>query len=144
MEMINGDIVTDSESDDPNALIDQSMMSDRTDDASGFHLVTMVTHSQHPAPMVQGEQVLTAHTDYVNKYPSTLQTTLYNFSETDTTPELCAGVVKASKVYPKNPSQHLADLEMLECSDELRPAFYNPKNYEKKETRTCACGRCRG
>ena len=99
------------------------------DDASGFRLDTMVTHSQHPVPMVQGEQVLTTHTDYVNKYPSTLQTTSYNFSGTD---KLCAGVVKASKLYPKNPSQHLADLEMLECSDELRPAFYNPKTMERK------------
>ena len=79
----------------------------------------MVTHSQHPSPMVRGEQVLTTHMDYVRKYPSTLLTTSYNFTETKTTPELCAGVVKASKIYPKNPSQHLADLEMLESSDEL-------------------------
>lgn len=92
----------------------------------------MVTHSQHPSPMVQGEQVLTTHTDYVNKYPSTLQTTSYNLTGTKTTPELCAGIVKASKIYPKNPSQHFADLEMLESSDELRPAFYNPKTEKRK------------
>ena len=66
----------------------------------------MVTHNQHATPMVQGEQVLTTHTDYVNKYPSTLQTTSYNFTGTKLTPELCAGVVKASKTYPKNPSWH--------------------------------------
>ena len=96
------------------------------DDASGFRLDTMVTHSQHSCPMVQGEQVVTTHTDYVNKYPSTLQTTSYNFTESRTTPELCAGVVKASKIYPKNPSQHSADLNMLETSPELQTAFQNP------------------
>ena len=97
------------------------------DDASGYRLDTMATHSQHPTPMVQGEQVVTTHTDYVNKYPSTLQTTSYNFTGTDTTPELCAGVVKASKIFPKNPSQHAADLSMLEKSPELQPAFTNPR-----------------
>ena len=73
------------------------------------------------------------NTDYVNKYPSTLQTTSYNFTGTKSTPELCAGVVKASKIYPKNPSQHLADLEMLEASEELQPAFYNPKTKRRKK-----------
>lgn len=100
------------------------------DDASGFRLDTMVTHSQHSSPMVQGKQILTTHTDYVNKYPSTLQTTSYNLTGTKT-PELCAGVVKP-KIYPKNPSQHLADVEMLESSDELQPAFYNPKTEQRK------------
>ena len=97
------------------------------DDASGFRLDTMATHCQHPNPMVQGEQVVTTHTDYVNKYPSTLQTS-YNFTGTSTTPELCAGVVKASKIFPKNPSQHSADLSILETSPELRTAFLNPTN----------------
>lgn len=96
------------------------------DDASGFRLDTMVTHSQHPCPMVQGKQVVTTHTDYVKKYPSTLQTTSYNFTGTNTTPEVCAGVVKASKIYPKNPSQHSADLTMLEARPELHTAFLNP------------------
>ena len=30
--------------------------------------------------------------DYVNKYPSVLQRTSYNFTETATTGEMCAGV----------------------------------------------------
>ena len=68
----------------------------------------------------------------MNKYPSTLQTTSYNFSETNTTPELCAGVVKASKIYPKNPSQHIADLCMLNSAPELRAAFFNPTTGEAK------------
>lgn len=80
------------------------------DDASGFRLDTMVTRSQHPSPMVQGKQVITTHTDYVNTYPSTLQTTSYNFTGTSTTPEHCAVVMKASNIYPKNPSQHFSEL----------------------------------
>ena len=95
----------------------------------------MVTHSKHPSPMVQGEQVLTSHMNYVNNYPSTLQTTSYNFTGTKITPKLCTGVIKASKVYPKNPSQHLAELELLESSDELQPAFLNPKTTCNKRKR---------
>ena len=35
----------------------------------------------------------------LNRYSSTLQTTSYNFSATATTPEMCAGVVKAPKLH---------------------------------------------
>ena len=66
----------------------------------------------------------------MNKYPSQLQVTSYNFSKTKTTPELCGGVVKASFVYPKNPAQHASDLDMLEEMDELRSAFI--KVYQKE------------
>ena len=55
-----------------------------------------------------------------------LQTTSYNFSETQTTPELTAGVVKASGVYPRNPPQHAADIEILEGAAELGNAFLHP------------------
>ena len=104
------------------------------DDASGFRLDTLSTHSQHPCPMVQGKSVLTTRTDYVNRYPSTLQTTSYNFAETPGhTPELCAGIVKASKIYPKNPAQHYADLQMLQNSDEFKIGFLNPKSGMKKK-----------
>ena len=68
------------------------------DDASGYRLDTLFTNRQHRTPVVQGHDTLTTHTDYVNKYPSILQTTSYNFSSTTTTGELCAGVVKASTV----------------------------------------------
>ena len=37
-----------------------------------------------------------------------------------------------AKIHPKNPSQHYACLKMLESSDELRPAFYNPKTGNRK------------
>lgn len=96
------------------------------DDASGFRLDTLTTCKQYAQPVVKGKDVLTTRTDYVNKYPSTLQTTSYNFTRTDTTMEACVGVVKApSIIHPKNPCQHASDLEMLEDKEELKPVFVN-------------------
>ena len=103
------------------------------DDAAGCRLDTMTTHKLHKTPMVQGQNTLTTYTDYVNKYPSTLQTTSYNFTGTHTTPELCAGVVKATGIYPKNPAQHSADIKMLESVSELSQAFLNPRTSSPKE-----------
>ena len=45
------------------------------DDASGFRLDTLSTHRLHRSPMVRGKDVLATHTDFVNSYPSILQTT---------------------------------------------------------------------
>lgn len=45
------------------------------DDSSGFRLDTLTTNKQYGLPTVQEHDVLTTRTDYVNKYPSTLQTT---------------------------------------------------------------------
>ena len=100
------------------------------DDSSGFRLDTLTTKKQYSLPTVHGHDILTTRTDYVNKYPSTLQTTSYNFSSTCKTAELCAGVVKASGSYPKKkPAQHTADLMALDSEDpeklDLRPAFNN-------------------
>ena len=53
------------------------IMNVNRDDAAGFCLDTMVTHRLHRTPMVQGQQALTTYTDYVNRYPSLLQTTSY-------------------------------------------------------------------
>ena len=103
------------------------------DDASGFRLDTLATNSQHRTLVVNGEQTLTTHTDYVNRYPSIIQTTSYNFSGTHTTGELCAGVVKPAKVYPKNPAQHYSDLRMLSKESELKPAFTNPLTLTPKD-----------
>ena len=64
------------------------------DDAAGFRLDTLATHRLHRSPMVQGTEVLATYTDYVNRYPSVLQTTCYNFTATETTGQQCAGVVK--------------------------------------------------
>ena len=81
----------------------------------------MATHRLHRTLTVQGHDSVTTYmyTDYVNKYPSTLQTTSCNFTGTKTMPELCAGVVKATAVYSKNPTQHAADLRMLENCESM-------------------------
>lgn len=97
------------------------------DDATGFRLDTLTTCKQYTTPVVQGHEVLTTRTDYVNKYPSNLQTTSYNFTATGTTQEVCAGVVKAPKIHQKSPAQHAADLEFLETVSELAPVFINLK-----------------
>ena len=93
------------------------------DDASGYRLDTLATHNQYATPVV-GE-TLTTRTDYVNKYSSVLQTTSYNFTGSNTTGEMCAGVVKPAKVYPKNPAQDAADFKKLASVLELEPAFSN-------------------
>lgn len=64
------------------------------DDASGFRLDTLTIHHIHRTPVVHGKEILTTYTDYVNSYPSVLQTTGYNFTATKTTREMCAGIVK--------------------------------------------------
>ena len=102
------------------------------DDASGFRLDTLSTNKQYHSLSVSGKDVLTTRTDYVNKYKSVLQTASYNFTATRTTGEICAGVVKAHALYPKNPAQHAADLKMLANSPELKNAFYNPLNKPKE------------
>lgn len=80
------------------------------DDASGFRQDTLATHRQYRTPVVKGCEIQTTHTDYVKSYPSTLHTTSYNFTGSNTTAELCAGIVKAAGIFPKNPAQHHADL----------------------------------
>ena len=49
------------------------------DDQAGFHLDTMTTHRLHGTLCVKGKEALTTCTDYTTRYPSTLQTTSYNF-----------------------------------------------------------------
>ena len=110
----------------------RSIININRDDAAGFRLDTMATHRLNKTPMVQGSQTTTTYTDYVNRYKSILQTTSYNFTKTETTSELCAGVVKPTGVYPKNPMQHMCDLEMLEQKSELQSAFTNPLTGERK------------
>lgn len=97
----------------------------RRDDQAGFRLDTMATHKLHgtlrasPLPLEQ-----------------TTKTTIlqhFNFPETETTGELCAGVVKAPGLHEKNAPQHLADLEMLSTKKELRPTFFNTQTNLPKE-----------
>ena len=102
------------------------------DDAAGFRLDTMATHRLHRTPALSEHKTLTTYTDYVNKYPSTIQTTSYNFTGTKTTKEICVGVVKATAVFPKNPTQHAADLKMLEHLEPTAQAFVNPLTKTRK------------
>ena len=88
------------------------------DDATGFQLDTLTTCKQYANPVVQGQDILTTRTDYVNRYPSIIQTTSYNFTATETTGEVCVGVVKAIPVHQKNPAQHYADMQMLSSRDD--------------------------
>ena len=74
---------------------------------------------QYATPVVSGNEVLT-RTDFVNRYPSVLQT--YNFTKTNTTAEVCAGIVKAVPLHHKNPA-HFSDLVMLSETAILQPVF---------------------
>ena len=103
------------------------------DDAAGFRLDTLTTHKLHRTPVVKGKEILTTHTDYVNSYPSLLQTTSYNFTRTNTTGEVCAGIVKGAGVYPKNAAQHAADLERLESEASVNAIFLNPLTGQPKQ-----------
>ena len=103
------------------------------DDAAGFRLNTMAIHCLHRNPVVKGSETLTTYTDYVNPYTLILQTTSYHFTATDTTAEMCAGIVKAAGVFPKNPSQHCADLETLEITVEVKPMFFKPFTNDRKQ-----------
>ena len=86
----------------------------------------MTTHKLHSTLSIKGSELLTIFTDYVNKNPSTLQTTFYNFAGTDTTGEVCCGVVEATPLLSKNGAQHFADLREQEKMHSVRPAFINP------------------
>lgn len=92
------------------------------DDQAGFRLDSTFTHNNVPSLNVSSP-TLTTHTDFMNKHQTQLQTTSYNFTQTTTTSEVCRGVVKASGVHQKNPSQHAADLDMLQNFDDLKPVF---------------------
>ena len=94
---------------------------------------TLTTHRLHHTPVVKGKEILTTRTDFVNSYPSILQTTNYNFTATKTTGEICAGVVKAAGVYPKNAAQHAADLSMVEKEENVKAAFFSPVTKKPKQ-----------
>lgn len=79
----------------------------------------MTTHRLHRTAMVEDSLAKTTYIDYVSKYKAVLQTTSYNFTGTKTTSEICAGVVKPTGVFPKNPAQHSADFQFLEDTLEI-------------------------
>lgn len=49
---------------------------------------------------------------------------------------MCAGIVKAQGLYPKNPAQHSADLKMLVGTPELPHAFISMDTKQRKQL-TC-------
>lgn len=106
------------------------------DDQAGFRLDTLATHNKRATFCIAEEVPLTTKSDYVNKYPSTLQTTSYNFLGTGTTAEICAGVVKAVPLHSKNPAQHFNDLNKIETYLDVQPAFFNCLSGERK-TKVC-------
>lgn len=103
------------------------------DDQAGFRLDTMTTSKQHGTLCVNTNLPLTTRTDYVNPYPSVLQTTCYNFPATCTTGEVCAGVVKAKPLFYKNPAQHFADMLELQEQEEIKPVFTNNQTGKIKD-----------
>ena len=113
----------------------ENIMNVGRDDQAGFRLDTIATHKLHATLCVKSSEHTTTRTDYVNKYASTLQTTTYNFPSTETTGEVCAGVVKAPLLYPKNAVQHCSDLQMIENQEEVRPAFINPVTMKENKPR---------
>ena len=103
------------------------------DDQAGFRLDTLATHRLHGSLCVKGKEALATRTDYVNKYPSTLQTTSYNFPATKTTAEICMGVVKTPALFSKNSAQHLAYLEAISNNEYSKSAFINPTTDKRKD-----------
>lgn len=93
------------------------------DDAAGFRLDSTYTHRQHCSLSLSDDVELTTRADYQNKYSSTLQVSSYMFLDTETTPEVSVGVVKAHKLHPKSPAQHMADLRMLEETSDFKGIF---------------------
>ena len=91
------------------------------DDQAGFRLDTTYTHKQHGS--LAKDNTVTTRTDFVNKNSTVLQITSYNFPESADYPETCIGVVKGSLVHQKSPSQHMADLTMLERRPEISHLF---------------------
>ena len=109
------------------------------DDGAGFRLDSTFTHKNAPSLNANGSTI-TKHTDFVTKHQSQLQTTCYNFTRTSTTTEMCAGVLKASMVHQKDPSQHVADIDMLQQKPELNACFFK----EDRDVKDIECVRVDG
>ena len=93
------------------------------DDLSVFKLDSMATSNKCAAVCIKGKAAKTTKTDYQQSYPSTLQTSSYNFTSTTDTGELRAGAVKGALLHNKNAAQHAADLEMIQQCDEFQCTF---------------------
>lgn len=91
------------------------------DDQAGFRLDSTYTHKNLPTLSVKPSA--TTWTHFLNKYSAQLQVTSYNFSKTSTSDEVCIGIVKASGLHEKSPSQHTTDLQKVENLDVSRHIF---------------------
>ena len=98
-----------------------------SDDQAGFRLDTTFTHRQGKCLTLENAPSLTTRTDFMNPYSSLLQTTSYLFMKSDTTEKACAGVVKPHFNFPKNATQLIIDLEMLESR---MPNYFDDKPIE--------------
>ena len=95
------------------------------DDAAGFRLDSTFTQKQHASLCIVDEPELTTRSDYLNKYAAVLQVSSYMFMATDSTTEVCCGVVKAHSSFENSPAQQVADLHKLEEQPELESIFQN-------------------
>lgn len=77
---------------------------------------TLPTHRLHRTPVKEKRSLKHVLTTFLffSSYSSLLQTTNSNFTPTKITGEICAVVVKALGIYPKNAAQHAEDHTMLE------------------------------
>ena len=90
------------------------------DDQAGFRLDSTYTHKNLPTLSVK--PTVTTRTDFVNKYSAQLQVT--NFSKTTTSKEVCVGIVKASGLHEKSPSQHAADMKKVKSLNVARQVSF--------------------
>lgn len=101
------------------------------DDQAGFRLDSTYTHKSLPTLSVKPSA--TTRTDFLNKYSAQLQVTSYNFSKTSTSDEVCIGIVKASGLHEKSPSQHAADLQKVQKLDVSKHIFLSDGEEAAKE-----------
>ena len=66
---------------------------------------------------------VTTRAGFLSKCPAQLQTTSNNFHKTETTVDICIGVVKASQLHEKSFSQHSDDLLAVEALSIAKPLF---------------------
>ena len=101
-------------------------------DQAGFRLDSTYTHKTIPTLSIK--PTITTRTDFLSKCPAQLQTTSYNFPKTETTCDVCVGVVKATQLHEKSP-QHANDIVAVEECSISKPVFLqgdfdNPRDIE--------------
>ena len=89
--------------------------------------------SGHKCFMCEGERAFDNQNRLHKQISFSLTDHLLQFPGTNTTGELCAGVVKAPGLFEKNPAQHAADLTIIESREEIKAAFVNSATGAPKE-----------